>query len=277
MPEGDTVWNTARVLDRALAGSVIRHSDLRVPSLATVDLAKWRVRGCVSRGKHLLLRLAGPGDGRLATLHSHLRMDGAWRVYGSGEPWRGRPAHEIRAVLRTLTTVAVGYRLHDLALVATDDERDLVGHLGPDLLGTPDEVGGWDPDEAVRRLRARPERTIAEALLDQRNLAGIGNLYKAEVLFLRGIHPLTPVSAVADLDALVGLAHKLLRANRGRWTQATTGSVRRGEESYVYGRGGAPCRRCGTLIERDTSGDRVSFWCPACQPARTTREAATAA
>jgi endonuclease VIII len=242
MPEGDTVWNTARVLDRALAGSVIRQSDLRVPSLATVDLAKWRVRGCASRGKHLLLRMSAPVDGRLATLHSHLRMDGAWRLYGAGEPWRGRPGHEIRVVLRTLTTVAVGYHLHELALVPTEDEHTLIGHLGPDLLGSPDEVGGWDADEAVRRLRAQPERTIAEALLDQRNLAGIGNLYKAEVLFLRGIHPLTPVAEVPDLEAVVELAHRLLLANRGRWTQATTGSLRRGEESYVYGRGGAAGR-----------------------------------
>mgnify|MGYP001061697983 FL=1 len=277
MPEGDTVWNTARVLDRALAGSVIRRSDFRVPSLATVDLAKWRVRGCVSRGKHLLLRLAGPGDGRLMTLHSHLRMDGAWRVYGHGEPWRGRPAHQIRVILRTLTTVAVGYHLHDLALVPTEQEESLVGHLGPDLLGSPDEVGGWDPAEAVRRLRARPERAIADALLDQRNLAGLGNLYKAEVLFLRGIHPLTPVGEVADLEAVVDLAHRLLMANRGRWTQVTTGSVRRGEESYVYGRAGAPCRRCGTLIEQETVGERVTYWCPSCQPARTAQQATTAA
>jgi endonuclease VIII len=267
MPEGDTVWNTARVLDRALAGSVIRHSDFRVPALATVDLSQWRVRGCASRGKHLLLRFVGPGDGRLMTLHSHLRMDGSWRVYGPGEPWRGR-THEIRVVLKTLTTVAVGFHLHDLKLVPTEEESGLVGHLGPDLLGSPDEVGGWDPDEAVRRLRAHPGTTIAEALLDQRNLAGIGNLYKAEVLFLRGIHPETPVAEVENLDALVELAERLLRANRGRWTQATTGSVRRGEESYVYGRGGAACRRCGTRIERSNLGERVTFWCPSCQPLR---------
>jgi endonuclease-8 len=276
MPEGDTVWNTAHVLDRALSGAVIRQSDLRVPSLATVDLSRWRVRGCASRGKHLLLRFAGPGDARLMTLHSHLRMDGSWRVYGAGEPWRGRPAHEIRIVIRTLTVVAVGYHLHDLSLTPTADEQKLVGHLGPDLLGSPDEVGGWDPDEAVRRLRAHPDQTIAEALLDQRNLAGIGNLYKAEVLFLRGIHPLTLVSQVPDLDGLVDLAHRLLLANRGRWTQATTGSVRRGEESYVYGRAGAPCRRCRTPIERETVGERVTFWCPKCQPARSTSPAAAA-
>ncbi len=302
MPEGDTVWNTARVLDRALAGAVIRQSDLRVPSLATVDLTGWRVRGCASRGKHLLLRLTRPAgkshrhgehSHRLAergaadeaivdaatedwTLHSHLRMDGAWRVFSVGETWRGRPAHEIRAVLKTLTTVAVGYHIHDLKLVPTSEEQTIVGHLGPDLLGSPDEVGGWDKDEAVRRLRAGPDRTIAEALLDQRNLAGIGNLYKAEVLFLRGIHPRTRVADVTNLDGIVELAHRLLLANRGRWTQATTGSLRRGEESYVYGRGGRPCRRCGTLIERDDTGERVTFWCPTCQPARATRPATAA-
>ena len=275
MPEGDTVWNTARVLDRALADSVIRHSDLRVPALATVDLSRWRVRGCACRGKHLLLRLAAPDDGHLMTLHSHLWMDGAWRVYTPGETWggAGRRAHEIRVVLRTLTTVAVGYHLHELAFLPTDEEHTIVGHLGPDLLGSPDEVGGWDPDEAVRRLRAHPDETIAEALLDQRNLAGIGNFYKAEVLFLRGIHPETPVAQVSNLEGVVALAHKLLMANRGRWTQATTGSLRRGEESYVYGRSGAPCRRCGTLIERSNLGERVTYWCPACQPSRASRPA----
>jgi endonuclease-8 len=237
-----------------------------VPQLATLDLSRWRVRGCASRGKHLLLRLTGPSDGRAMTLHSHLRMDGAWRVYTAGEPWKGRPAHLIRVVLRTLTTVAVGYHLHDLAFIPTADEDTLVGHLGPDLLGSPDDPGGWDQDEAVRRLRTKPDRPIAEALLDQRNLAGIGNLYKAEVLFLRGIHPTAPVSTVENLDAVVELAHKLLTANKGRWSQATTGSVRPGQETYVYGRPGAPCRRCGTLIQRETQSERVTFWCPACQP-----------
>jgi endonuclease-8 len=266
MPEGDTVWNTARVLDGALGGSVLRQSDFRVPQLATLDLSRWRVRGCESRGKHLLLRVVGPGDARAMTLHSHLRMDGSWRVYSAGENWRGGPAHLIRVVLRTLTTVAVGYHLHDLAFIPTADEQTLVGHLGPDLLGSPEAPGGWDAAEAVRRLRQRPERPIAEALLDQRNLAGIGNLYKAEVLFLRGIHPTAPVSTVDNLDAVVELAHKLLTANKGRWTQATTGSVRPGQETYVYGRANAPCRRCGALIQREMQAERITFWCPICQP-----------
>ncbi|SCG35993.1 DNA-formamidopyrimidine glycosylase family protein [Micromonospora inositola] len=184
MPEGDTVWNTARVLQRALAGARLTGSDFRVPQLAATDLTGWTVRESASRGKHLLLRLTAagassadgtasagqPGGGRDWTLHSHLRMDGAWRAYAPGERWAARPAHLIRVVLRSAGAVAVGYHLHELALVPTDQEESLVGHLGPDLLG-PD----WDPAEAVRRLAAQPDATIGEALLDRRNVAGVGS------------------------------------------------------------------------------------------------------
>ncbi|MFC3505141.1 zinc finger domain-containing protein [Micromonospora krabiensis] len=290
MPEGDTVWNTARVLHRALAGATLSGSDFRVPQLATTDLTGWTVRESAARGKHLLLRLtaptnaAGPGapaggtarnevatrgggapedDGTRWTLHSHLRMDGAWRAYAPGERWAGRPAHLIRVVLRSPGAVAVGYHLHELALVPTVEEERLVGHLGPDLLG-PD----WDAAEAARRLAAHPDTTIGEALLDQRSLAGIGNLYKCEVLFLRGVSPWTPVRDVPDLTGLVTLAQRLLAANRGRWAQSTTGSLHRGQTSYVYGRRAQPCRRCGTAVRKEELGDRVTYWCPACQPER---------
>ncbi|MET8835253.1 zinc finger domain-containing protein [Micromonospora sp. NPDC004540] len=275
MPEGDTVWNTARVLQRALAGARLTGSDFRVPQLATTDLTGWTVRESASRGKHLLLRLTAPpdaavppagataGGGRDWTLHSHLRMDGAWRAYAPGERWAARPAHLIRVVLRSPGAVAVGYHLHELALIPTAEEDSLLGHLGPDLLG-PD----WDPDEAVRRLATRPDETIGEALLDQRNLAGVGNLYKCEVLFLRGVSPWTPVGAVPDLAGTVALAQRLLAANRGRWTQSTTGSLHRGQTSYVYGRRAQPCRRCGTAIRKEELGERVTYWCPACQPDR---------
>jgi endonuclease-8 len=262
VPEGDTVWNTARGLHRALAGQRIERGDFRVPRLAAADVAGWTVEESVSRGKHLLMRLANPA-GEPYTLHSHLRMDGAWRVFAPGERWRGRPAHLIRVALHTAPAVAVGYHLHELALVPTGEEKTLVGHLGPDLLGT-----DWDPAEAVRRLRERPDRPIADALLDQRNLAGIGNLYKAETLFLRGVSPWTPVSDVDNLEALVALAQRLLASNRGRWAQVTTGSLRRGEEQWVFRRAGSPCRRCGTTIRRATEGDhdRITYWCPTCQP-----------
>ncbi len=261
VPEGDTVWNTARAVGRALTAQVIERSDFRVPRLAAADVSGWTVAESASRGKHLLLRLTAP-DGDRYTLHSHLRMDGAWRIYAPGERRRGRPAHLIRVALYAEKAVAVGYHLHELALVPTADERRLVGHLGPDLLGA-----DWDPAEAVRRLRVRPARAIAEALVDQRNRAGIGNIYKAETLFLRGLSPWTPVSEVDDLDGVVRLAQRLLASNKGRWTEVTTGSLRRGEERWVFERAGSPCRRCGTTIRRAAEGDydRITYWCPRCQ------------
>ncbi|MFI6759555.1 zinc finger domain-containing protein [Micromonospora sp. NPDC050417] len=262
MPEGDTVWNTARALHRALSGGRLTATDFRVPQLAGTDLVGWTVRDVVSRGKHILLRLADPTNAQRLTLHSHLRMDGAWRVYPPGARWAARPAHLIRLVLRTTDAIAVGYHLHEVALAPTAREDELVGRLGPDLLG-PD----WDPTEAVRRLAAHPDTSIAEALLDQSSLAGVGNLYKSEVLFLRGVHPWTPVNAVPNLPSVVALAQRLLAANRGRWVQSTTGSLHRGQTTYVYGRRGQPCRRCGMLVEKAEQDERVTYWCPRCQPA----------
>jgi len=136
-----------------------------------------------------------------------------------------------------------------------------LSYLGPDLLG-PD----WEAGEAVRRIAAKPDVEIAEALLDQRNLAGIGNLYKSETLFLRGLWPWTPAGQIKDLAGTVELAQKLVASNKGRWTQSTTGSLRRGETTYVYGRRAQPCRRCATAIASATQGDRVTYWCPHCQP-----------
>lgn len=262
MPEGDTVWLAARRMHAALAGKVLRRTDFRVPSLATLDLAGRTVTEFVSRGKHMLLRL---DDGR--TLHTHFEMDGSWHLYRPGERWRGGPAHQVRAVLETDDAVAVAYRMPVVELLPTDAEDEVVGHLGPDVCG-PD----WDLAEAVRRLREHPERAIGPALLDQRNLAGVGNVYKAEVLFLRGVTPWTPVGDVADLDALVALAQRLIWSNRERVSQATTGDTRPGRDHWVYGRAGQPCRRCGTPVRRADQGEpdqpeqaRVTFWCPHCQ------------
>lgn len=176
MPEGDTVWLTTHRLHAALAGHSLVRADLRVPKLATVDLVGRRVLEVVPRGKHLMMRLE---DG--LTLHSHLQMDGSWHLYAPGERWRGGPSHQVRAILETAGRVAVGYRLPVLELLPTTGEGDVVGHLGPDLLG-PD----WDPARALERLAADPDRPVGEALLDQRNLAGIGNVYVAELCFLRG-------------------------------------------------------------------------------------------
>jgi endonuclease-8 len=263
VPEGDTVWRTARLLDRALAGHELTGSDFRVPQLATVDLAGGRVLQTVSRGKHLLTHI---DTDRSWTLHTHLKMEGSWQVNAPGQRWR-RPAHTARVVLTTAGAVAVGFSLGNVELLPRDREVDVVGHLGPDLLG-----GDWDPDEAVRRLRADPDRPIGTALLDQSCLAGVGNMYKAELCFLFGLDPATPVGQVPDLPRMVRRAHQLLETNKSRAVQSTTGSLRRGEERWVYDRAGRPCRRCGTTIELTMMGEpgreRASYACPSCQPPR---------
>ncbi|MGN6252822.1 MAG: Fpg/Nei family DNA glycosylase [Marmoricola sp.] len=256
MPEGDTVWQAARRL-RRLDGQTLTGSDFRTPALATRDLSGRQVLTTTSRGKHLLTRVEGG-----LSLHSHLGMDGGWTVGPAGERWR-RPAYLVRVVLSTATDQAVGHELQ-LDLVRTEDEDTFVGHLGPDLLG-PD----WDAAEAVRRIAAHPDEPIAAALMDQRNLAGIGNVYKAEICFLLGIDPHTPVRALPDLDRVVALAKRLLEANRERSGRVTTGDQRRGRRTWVYGRRG-PCLRCGTLLRHDELGpvgqERGTWWCPSCQP-----------
>jgi endonuclease VIII len=260
VPEGDTVWLAARRLHDALAGQPLTATDFRVPRLATADLSGRRVREVVSRGKHLLTRIEPD-----LTLHTHFMMEGSWHLYHPNDRWRGGPGWQIRVVLSTARWHAVGYRLPVVELLPTAEERSVVGHLGPDLLGA-----DWDPDEAVRRLAAQPDRAVGEALLDQRNLAGIGNLYKSEVLFLRRVNPWTPVREIDDLPGLVGLAHELLSANRERPAQVTTGDPRRGRQHWVYERAGQPCRRCGTRLARAAQGEpphtRVADWCPSCQP-----------
>jgi endonuclease-8 len=257
VPEGDTVWLTARRLHEALAGRALTRSDVRVPRYATTNLAGRTVTEVAARGKHLLIRVEGG-----ITVHTHLRMDGSWRVRPARECIGG--SHRIRLLLANDTWQAVGYQLGIVEVLPTAREASVVGHLGPDLLG-PD----WDEAEAVRRLRAAPARAIGEALLDQRNLAGIGNLYKAEVLFLRGVDPWRPVGEVTGLDALVTTAQQLMDANKERFSQVTTGVRRPGQQTWVYGRAGRPCRRCGNLIRAAEQGgdttERITFWCPHCQ------------
>ena len=261
MPEGDTVWRACQRLNAVLAGHTLTRTEFRVPALATTDLAGVAVSAVVSRGKHQLFRLENG-----YTLHSHFRMDGAWRIYLRGQKWTGGPAFQIRAVLSTEEHDVIGYQLPVLELLPTAGEDEVVGHLGPDLLG-PD----WEVDAALDRIRSQPRRTIGEALLDQRNLAGIGTFYRAELLFLQGVHPRRPVAEVRDLARLLRRAHQLLYANRWRTEQSTTGRLRSADRAYVFERAGQPCRRCGTRIRTEEFGpptqERRSYWCPRCQPA----------
>lgn len=267
MPEGDSVFRTAAQLHEALAGQTLTVSDLRVPAHATADLTGREVLESTARGKHLLTRLAGG-----LTLHTHLRMDGRWQVYDAGRRWTGGPGWQIRAVLGTERHRAVGYRLPVVQLLRTRDESAVVGHLGPDLLG-PD----WDGDEALRRLTADPERPIAEALLDQRNLAGIGNIYATELCFLGSVTPWTPVREVPAPERLLDRARALLVFNRLRPGHLTTLDLRAAEpraarvreHNWVYGRGGRPCLRCAATVRTAQRGappqQRVTYWCPNCQ------------
>lgn len=259
MPEGDTVWRVCHRLHEAVAGEDVTGSDFRVPQLATTDLSGHTLLEVVPRGKHQLLRFSGG-----LTLHSHLMMEGAWHLYRPGERWRGGPAHEIRVVLTTRPWVVVGYRLPVLDLIRTDEEETVVGHLGPDLL-----ADDFDRATAVANLAREPDRTISEALLDQRNLAGIGNLYRTEVCFLTGAHPWRRAGEV-DLGRAVDLARRMLKANLTRAAQVTTGVDRPGRRTWVFERAGRACLRCGTTVRTERIGeppmDRVSYWCPRCQP-----------
>ncbi|MGH3675574.1 MAG: endonuclease VIII Nei2 [Mycobacterium sp.] len=254
MPEGDTVWHTAAVLREALAGKALTRCDVRVPRYAAVDLTGQQVDEVVSRGKHLFIRV---GD---ASIHSHLKLDGSWRVSTIDRP--SRAGHRIRIILETGDIQAAGVDLGVLEILDRDHDEDTVAHLGPDLLGD-----DWDPRTAAANLTADPGRPLADALLDQRVMAGVGNVYCNELCFVFGHLPTAPVKAVADPLRMVQRARDMLWLNRSRWNRTTTGDTRKGRELWVYGRAGRECRRCGTTIESDGSGERISFWCPVDQTA----------
>jgi endonuclease-8 len=259
MPEGDTVWRTAHHLHEALAGRELTRTDFRVPAFATVDLSGESVDEVVSRGKHLLIRTPAH------SIHSHLKMEGAWHVQRLDTPWR-RPGHSARAVLENHEWQCIGYSLGILEVIDRDAEESVVGYLGPDLLG-PD----WSLDEAVRRVGADPERPVFLALLDQRNVAGFGNEYVNELLFLMGLRPARPVGEVPDLARVISRGQRMLDVNKSRVERSFTGSTRTGDDRWVYRRERTRCRRCGTRIREGQLGDhptteRNTFWCPHCQP-----------
>lgn len=258
MPEGDTVWRTAHHLHEALAGRELTRTDFRVPAFATVDLSGEVVDEVVSHGKHLLIRTP------THSIHSHLKMEGAWHVQRLETPWR-RPGHSARAVLENDEWQAIGYSLGIIEVMALDDEPAAIAYLGPDLLGP-----GWDLDEAVRRVTADPERPVFLALLDQRNLAGFGNEYANELLFIMGLAPHRPVGEVADVRRLISRGQRMLDVNKARVERSFTGSTRTGEDRWVYRRERARCRRCGARLMTGKLGDRPTterdtFWCPQCQ------------
>ncbi|KGN39102.1 Fpg/Nei family DNA glycosylase [Knoellia subterranea] len=263
MPEGDTVWRTADRLHRALRGGTVTVSDLRFPEVATVDVQGSVTTEVVSVGKHLLHRL---DCGR--TIHSHLRMEGQWRLERPADAARWLRRADLRAAVGTTDWIALGLRLGQLDVLPTAREHEVVGHLGPDVLGPT-----WDAAEATRRLSAS-DAPIGAALLDQTLLAGVGTLWAAESLFLERLGPWTPADqldpkAVADLVTRI---HRLMDHARKVGVQSSTGSRRRGDEVHVHARSGLPCRRCGGPVRVSAIGpagrERSMFYCPTCQGGR---------
>jgi endonuclease-8 len=270
VPEGDTLFRTAAGLRPFLVGRRVDAASARQPGPQAARLVGATVTGVEARGKNVLIRF----DNGLE-LRTHLGMHGSWHRYRPGERWR-RPADRARLVLEVAGSVAVCF---DAPTVQLFEQRAEAAHpalsrLGPDLIDD-----AFDRDEAIRRLRdpARAATSIAEALLDQRALAGIGNVYKSEVLFIERASPFVLVSAMGDeaLGRLVDTAARLLRANalrRGGGAERVTTDGHRSADGplWVYGRAGRPCRRCGARVRTATQGielPRVTYWCPHCQPA----------
>lgn len=261
MPEGDTVWRTATRLHQALAGKPIISSDLRWPDIATADLTGRATVEVASRGKHILHRVEGG-----LTLHSHLRMEGQWRVEatpGLRPQWRRNP--QLRALVAASDWTALGLRLGVLDLVPSAREGDLVGHLGPDVLGA-----DWDAEVAQANLARHPV-PIGQALLDQRNLAGVGTMWCAETLFLEKLNPWATASKLTPerLERVVARAHRLIDNGKNHAVQSSTGSYRLSDAHYVHARSGRPCRRCGATLRVAPIGvaprERTMFYCPTCQ------------
>ena len=268
MPEGDTIFRTAAVLRSVLVGQRVDAARARpgpgmrrVPDLSKVVGAT--VTSVAARGKHLLI-----GFDNGLTLRSHLRMRGSWHRYRPGEAWR-LPESQANAIIETRRAVVVAFNTPTLELLTDAGlarDRSL-RELGPDLLGVE-----FDLDEAVRRLRELDGEALGNALLDQRAAAGIGNVVKSEIAFIERMDPWTLVGDFSDdeLQAALRTARRLLQANTRGGARVTTGHPRRGQELWVYGRAGRPCRRCGTRIETRRQGElaRSTYWCPRCQAPR---------
>lgn len=269
MPEGDTIYRSARALDRALTGAVVIAASSTVPRVRAVGaerLVGQTVEAVEPRGKHLLVWFAP----QHLALHTHLMMAGSWHLYRPGERWR-KPTRRASFVLGVPEWTAVCFSAGVCELLGASQvaRHPVLAQLGPDALG-PD----LDLAAVRRRLDARADWPIAEALLDQRVLAGVGNVYKCEVLHLHGVHPWRLVSDLAPAvrDALLTTAVRLLQANVApsavaRTTTGVPGSTPAGHRLFVYGRAGRPCRRCRTPIRvaRQGTQARITYWCPACQ------------
>lgn len=275
MPEGDTIFRAAATRHRVLAGKVVTRFESAFPALTRIDddhpIAGRTIESVTARGKHLLITFSGD-----LILHTHMRMNGSWHIYRPEDRWQ-RPARDMRILIATADAVAVGFNVPIAELLSG---RDMARHrqlqaLGPDLLGA-----AFDHDEALKRLREHPRDAIADALVNQRVLSGIGNVFKSEILFVARIDPFTPVADLTDaaLNGILDISltqlctsaadrSRTLMPARGR---RTTGSLHPSKGLWVYSRGGQPCRACETTIQATKTGvdARITYWCPRCQPSR---------
>jgi endonuclease VIII len=279
MPEGDTIFRSARALNKALAGAIVTGFDTAYAPLASVNdntpLAGRTIEKVESRGKWLLVHFSGD-----LILVTHMLMSGSWHIYRTGEQWR-RSRQHMRAVIHTKDFEAVAF---DVPVARFHTARSLERHsaipkLGPDLLGQQ-----FAEDEAIARIRARPDDEIAEVLLNQQVMAGIGNVFKSEICFACKVHPFRTVASLSniEIECLVDTARKQLAANvlgtsgdritTYTGSRRTTGSADPAARVWVYGRQGQPCRRCGTpiLMRKRGVGARSTYWCPDCQPSDNT-------
>lgn len=275
MPEGDTIFRTARALGRALVGRPITGFRSNYPLLTRfhddTPLTGQTVEQVEARGKWLLIFFSGGG-----ILATHMLMSGEWHLYRPGERWQ-QPWRNMRIVLENSACHAVGFRVpvaHMLTQRTLERDRR-IPHPEIDVLRAE-----FDATAAVARIRACAAEEIADVLLHQEVLAGVGNEFKSEICFDCGVNPFVRVSALSDaqISALVATAQRMVAANviedseaitltyRGRGRRTTHASDPR-ERVWVYGRAGEPCRRCGAPIEQRRQGPdaRVTFWCPVCQ------------
>ncbi len=277
MPEGDTIFRSARALSRAIAGKPVTEFETALATLASVNdntpVAGRTVDKVEAIGKWLLVHFSSD-----LILVTHMLMSGSWHIYRVGERWR-QPRRAMRCVIRTHDFEAVAFNV-PVAKFFTERTlaRDsMIPKLGPDLLRA-----DYDELEVRARVLARPDEEIASVLLNQRVLAGLGNVYKVEVCFLCGVHPFRKVASLtpAELDCLLFQSRKLIKENvqeessvegkilRYRGARRTTGSSDAGSRLWVYGRQGQPCRRCGEMVLMRKQGPdaRSTYWCPQCQP-----------
>jgi endonuclease VIII len=276
MPEGDTIFLAAATLHRVFAGKIVTRFESVLPSLTRVhtdrSLIGRTIASVRARGKHLLMHFSGD-----LVLHTHMRMNGSWHIYRPGERWR-RPTRDMRIVVGTGDAVAVGFTIPVAEFLTA---RQLARHpqlraLGPDLLDP-----AFERAVALARIRQHGDETLADVLLNQQAIAGIGNVFKSEILFLAHVDPFMRVAAANDelLVRMLDVAIEQLRANvapdarrlgpaRGR---RTTGSLHPEKRLWVYGRTGMPCRKCGTAILASKTGAdaRLTNWCPRCQVSAT--------